>query len=65
MNFTEELFLVKYKSKYSCKSEIYLNLNAETITENCKFKFCYNKMDITPTVLDGGNEIILGKLAKQ
>ena len=27
--------------------------------ENCKFKFYYNKTDITPTVLDGGNEIIL------
>ena len=25
----------------------------------CKFKFYYNKTDITPTVLDGGNEIIL------
>ena len=27
--------------------------------ENCKFDFYYNKVDITPTVLDGGNEIIL------
>ena len=34
-------------------------MNAETIKENCKFKFYYNKTDITPTVLDGGNEIIL------
>ena len=31
----------------------------ETIKENCKFKFYYNKTDIIPTVLDGGNEIIL------
>ena len=31
----------------------------ETIKENCRFKFYYNKTDITPTVLDGGNEIIL------
>ena len=37
---------------------IYLNLDAETIKENCKLKFYY-KTDITPTVLDGGNEIIL------
>ena len=29
------------------------------IIENCKFAFCYNKADITPIVLDGGNEIIL------
>ena len=33
-------------------------MDAETIKENCKFKFYY-KTDITPTVLDGGNEIIL------
>ena len=38
---------------------IYFNLDAETIKENCKFKFYYNKADVTPTVLDGGNEIIL------
>ena len=38
---------------------IYFNLDAETIKENCKFMFYCNKTDITPTVLDGGNEIIL------
>ena len=27
--------------------------------ENCNFKFYYNKTDIIPTVLDGGDEIIL------
>ena len=51
--------MVKHKSKYSCKSAIYFNLNAETIKENCKFIFYYNRTDITSTVLDGGNEIIL------
>ena len=38
---------------------IYFNLNLETIKENCKFNFYYNKTDITPTVLDDGHEIIL------
>ena len=38
---------------------IYFNLNSETIKGKCKFNFYYNKTDITPTVLDGGNEIIL------
>ena len=37
---------------------IYFNLDAETIKENCKYKF-YNKADMTPTVLDAGSEIIL------
>ena len=56
--YCDELFVVKHKSKYSCKSAIYFNLSSETIKENCKFKFYYNKTDIIPTVLDGGNEII-------
>ena len=38
---------------------IYINLNAENIKGKCKFKCYYNKTDITPTVLDGVNEIIL------
>ena len=38
---------------------IYFDLNSEIIKENCKFNIYYNKTDITPTVLDGGNEIIL------
>ena len=29
------------------------------IKENCNFKFYFNKTDITPTILDGGNEIVL------
>ena len=51
--------MMKHKSRYSCESAIYFNLEVETIKENCKFKFYYNKTDVTPTVLDGGNEIIL------
>ena len=57
--YCKELYIVKHKSRYSCESMIYFNLDAETIKENCNFKFYYNKTDITPTVLDGGNEIIL------
>ena len=57
--YCEELSVVKYKSKYSCENTIYFNLDSNTIKENCKFSFYYNKTDITPTVLDGGNEIIL------
>ena len=56
--YCEELFVVKHKSKYSCESTIYFNLDTKTIKENCQFKFYYNKIDITPTVLYGRNEII-------
>ena len=50
---------VKHKTSYSCESAIYFNLDTNIIKENCDFTFYYNKTDIIPTVLDGGNEIIL------
>ena len=58
-SYCEELFIVKYKSKYSCKSMIYFNLGPDIIKENCTFAYYFNKTDITPVVLDRGNEIIL------
>ena len=57
--YCEELYVVMQKSKYSCESMIYFDLDLEIIKENCKFSFYYNKTDVTPTVLNGGNEIIL------
>ena len=56
--FCEELFVVKHKTSYSCKSAIYFNLDTDIIKENCNFRFYYNKTDIIPNVLEGGNEII-------
>ena len=57
--YCEELFIVKHKSKYSCESAIYFNLGSDIIKENCNFAYSFNKTDIKPTVLDGGNGIIL------
>ena len=57
--YCEELFLVKHKSSYSCESAIYFNLTTDIIKSNCNFDFYFNKTDITPTVLDGGDEIVL------
>ena len=51
--------MVKYKSKYNCKSIIYFDFDPGVIKDNCKFALYYNKTGITPTVLDDGNEIIL------
>ena len=54
----EELFVVKSKHRYSCASAVYFNSNHD-IKENCDF-YCYrNKLDVTPSVLDGGRQIIL------
>ena len=61
MFYCKELFVVKHKSSYSCESAIYFNLTTDIIKDNCNFDFYYNKSDIIPipTILDGGNEIIL------
>ena len=60
MNFTaRNVFVVKHKSKYSCESAIYFNLGSEIIKENSNFAYYFNKTNIKPAVLDGGNEIIL------
>ena len=56
--YCEDVFVVKYKTSYSCESAIYFNLDTDIIKENCDFKFYY-KTDIIPTVLDGVDEIIL------
>ena len=57
-SYCEELFIVKHKSSYNCESSIYFNLTTD-IKNNCNFDFYFNKTDIAPTVLDGGDEIVL------
>ena len=60
----KELFVAKHKTSYSCKSAIYFNLTMDIIRKNCNFDFYYNKTDVTPTVLDGGDERILANWPK-
>ena len=57
--YCEELFIVKHKSSYSCESAIYFNLTRDIIKNNCNFDFNFNKTDVMPTVLGGGDEIVL------
>ena len=57
--YCEELYVVRHKSSYSWKSVIYFNLTMDIIRNNCDFDFHFNNTEITPTVLDGGDEIIL------
>ena len=52
--FCEELFVVKAKTKYSCTSTIYFDLEPDIINKNCEFDFFYNKTNVKPTILDGG-----------
>ena len=55
--FCEELFVVKSKHKYSCACAVYINSNHD-IKENCDFYYYHNKSNVTPSVLDGGRQII-------
>ena len=60
--YCEELFMIKSKTRYSCASAIYFNLESEVIKVNCEFQYYYNKTDIKRAVLDGGFQIILANL---
>ena len=52
---------------FCCKTQIYLqlrkcylfNLTRDIIKNNCNFDFYFNNTDVPPTVLDGGDEIVL------
>ena len=57
--YCEELFVVKSKTRYSCASAIYFNLESDVIKESCEFLYYYNKTDIKPIILDGEFQIIL------
>ena len=57
--YCKEFFVIKSKTRYSCASAIYFNIESDVIKANCEFQCYYNKTDIKPTVLDGGFQIIL------
>ena len=57
--YCEELLVIKSKTRYSCASAIYFNLESDVIRANCEFQYYYNKTDIKPAVLNGGCQIIL------
>ena len=57
--YCEELFLIKHKLKYSCKSAIFYNLTSSVVYPVCDFDYYYNTM-VTPSVLDGRFPYIVG-----
>ena len=58
--YCKGLFVVRYKSRYSCDGAINFDLVTAIMKQNCEFRFYYKKTDVVPTVLNGRNEIILG-----
>ena len=61
--FCKELFVVNSKCKYSSASTVYFNSNHD-IKENCDFRYYFNNTNVTPSVLDGGHQIILANWPK-
>ena len=57
--YCEELFVVKSKSKYSCASVLYFELDKPMIKENSIFDYYFNKTDVKLSILDEGYEIVL------
>ena len=57
--YCKELFVIKSKTRYSCTSTIYFNLESDVIRANCEFQYYCNKTNIKPIILDGGFQIIL------
>ena len=46
--YCKELFIVKHKSSYSCKSPIYFNLTTDIIKNNYDFEFTLIKQMLLP-----------------
>ena len=57
--YCEELLVIKSKTRYSCASAIYFNLESDEIKANCEFQYYHNKTDMKPTVLNGIFQIVL------
>ena len=49
--YCKELFVVKSKTRYSCASAIYFNMESDIIKANCEFLYYYDKTDIIPLYL--------------
>ena len=58
MNFIVNFPLLSINQAIVVKVLFTSNLTTDIIKNNCNFDFYINKTDITPTVLDGGDEIV-------
>ena len=58
MNFTVRNYLLLNKNP-AIVVKVQYTLTLDIIKSNCNFDFYFNKTDITPTVLHGGDEIVL------
>ena len=59
--FCEETFLQKSKEKHSCMSTLLYDMPDKAIEAACNIAYYYNTT-VTPSVLDGGDEIVLANI---
>ena len=62
--FCEELFMVKHANFHTCESALFYERDRETVNTVCNFEFSLNKT-VIPSVLDGGDSIVLANLSPQ
>ena len=59
--YCEETFMVKHPHHHTCESVSFYNRTAELISSKCPFSFFHNR-SVTPSVLDGGNRLVLANV---
>ena len=62
--FCEETFLVKHRSKHTCEAALLYELSDDLIKHHCTIEYYFNKT-VVPSVLDGGDEIVLANFRSQ
>ena len=59
--YCEELFVVKHKSKHSCASAIFYDLDPKRVARNCHFDYIHNII-LPPVILDGRQQLLLANV---
>ena len=59
--YCEETFMVKHPHHHMCESTLYYNRSADLIASKCPFSFYHNHI-VTPSVLDGGDYLVLANV---
>ena len=53
--------MVKHTDHHTCESALFYNRSTNLITDHCPFSFFHNH-SVTPSVLDGGNQLVLANV---
>jgi len=62
--YCEERFLVKHRSKFTCASAVFFQMEDALLRELCEFEYSFNKT-VVPSILDGGRHLVLANMPGQ